>query len=487
MRKPVKFLLPCLLTCLAVTQAFSPPAAGETVIKALYRTDADYSDYTWWSPGVGYPRIICLQHSFLGQNNVLLATCEESNPAVEPGYPILRSLDQGKTWQRLSVVHDKTPGYCALWQPTLFELPRDFGPWKAGTILLAGASVDPAHTQRSAISLYASTDGGVTWNDRPAVLAKGGGPGTGVWEPFLVLLDDGTLVCYYSDETESEAHSQKLVYQTSADGITWSDPVDITDFRRQRDRPGMPVVTRLGDGTYFMTYEMVGRPGNIVTYRTSADGLDWGDPASIGTSVESTDFKMLGSAPYCNWTPAGSDKGTLIVSGTFMAQGSSSTGTDYFLSHDYGKTWTTIPHIIPYEGTHIDHSGYSNSMVFSADGKVLYALNNPPDPNIDNIRCKIVFALAELVPGAASLPENMPSFTDPDFSGTVIGASSAAPASGGSGPASLETELSSAVSSGSGTGGGRAAAIEWAAAAAAVLAAGFLAASVAFFMKKRKA
>jgi sugar lactone lactonase YvrE len=58
-----------------------------------------------------------------------------------------------------------------------------------------------------------------------------------------------------------------------------------------------------------------------------------------------------------------------------MRKGKSKTGTDYFISYDNGKTWETVPHIIPYTTT--DHVGYSNSFAFSTDGKTMYAINNP--------------------------------------------------------------------------------------------------------------
>ena len=77
--------------------------------------------------------------------------------------------------------------------------------------------------------------------------------------------------------------------------------------------------------------------------------------------------KALGAAPYCAWTPVGGEYGTLIVSGTHMRKGKSKTGSDYFISYDNGKTWETVPHIIPY--TSDDHVGYSNSFAFSKDGK----------------------------------------------------------------------------------------------------------------------
>lgn len=389
------------------------PASAEISLKAEYLTDIAYSGDNWWGCGIGYPRVIVLQHSKQGQNNVLLATSEEATSGLEdylPGYPIYRSTDQGKTWVEICFVQDSLALLQSEWQPTLFELPAQLGNYPAGTIFLGACSIDSGHAKQSAIRLYASTDGGETFA-KAVTIAVGGDLDNGVWEPYFVQLDDGTLVCYYSDSTEMEDHSQKIVYKTSKDGVTWSDPVDVIASAKQSDRPGMPVVARLGDGSYFMTYEMVNNEeenGNPVMYRTSKDGLNWGDPEWLGVEIISVDGEAMGSAPYCAWTPIGGDDGTIIVSGTFMRKGSSSTGTDYFLSTDKGKTWTTVPHVIPYS-TRLDHGGYSNAMAFTADGKVMYAINNPMDPN-DKAHGKLVCAMVEWVEGAASLAENTPTF-----------------------------------------------------------------------------
>ena len=59
-------------------------------------------------------------------------------------------------------------------------------------------------------------------------------------------------------------------------------------------------------------------------------------------------------------------------------------------------------------------------MALSADGKLLFVLNNPPDPNGvtpdegRDPRARIEFALVELEAGAAALPENTATFKEPD-------------------------------------------------------------------------
>lgn len=402
-----------LLTINASAASYSP------LYSAVVRDDIPAN---WWGTGIGYPRILQIQHSSRGDNNVLLATFEEAKAGLgpgKPGYPIYRSEDLGKTWSYVTTVYDpvNTSAQQAEWQPFLYELPKDLGMLKKGTILLVGCSIDAAHSVASCLQLYASTDGGRSFTFL-STIATGGGTESGVWEPFLLMID-GELICYYSDSTEYTEHSQKLVYRTSSDGITWSSTVDMIAANDPNDRPGMAVVTQLGDGRYFMVYEWVNNVtggGNPICCKYSENGKDWGDITSKGTIIASTNGETLGSAPYCIWSPQGGRKGTLFVCGTFMRTGSSTTGTDYFVSYDYGVTWTTVDHPIPYEGGY-SHVGYSSPMALSADGKLLFALNNPIDPNGktptsgQSARSCIKFAVVELVKGAASLAENQPGYT----------------------------------------------------------------------------
>lgn len=362
-------------------------------LKRLFTADISPGNADYWESGVEYTRIIELNHSSAGENGTLLVTFEELNGGiVDPtGFPVYVSRDKGANWERCGFVTD--PGtMSAQWNPQLFELPCPLGDLPAGTVLLAGVSLG---SSRTAIVLYQSQDTGRTFTKLSTVAVGGPTGGKGIYEPFLVMLHDGTLVCHYSDETDSAAHSQKLSYRTTRDGKTWSEPVETVASPRQTDRPGMSVVTQLGDGRYFMVYEVVGREGMPIYCRTSADGLDWGDPADIGQLIESVDGKRLGSAPFCAWSPQGGKQGTLIVSGTFMGAGRSHTGegSDYFISHDYGGSFDTVAHPIPY--TNQKKFGYSNGFAFSSSGEYLFAVNNPGG-DLKSDHSKITFALISL-------------------------------------------------------------------------------------------
>ncbi len=332
------------------------------------------SEPDWWGCGVQYGRLLVLD------DGTILATHCELNAGLEeykPRYPIYKSTDNGNNWEIITYVTDTLTGANSEWNPYLFELEKDCGKYKKGAIILVGCSIDPEHKKESYIRLYFSTDGGCTF-EQGVVVASGGGLEEGVWEPFLLQLDDGRIVCYYSDDSDPQ-YSQKIVYKTSSDLENWSESAEVVATKFFEERPGMPVVTRLGDGRYFMVYEVVdknGVSGNPVYARYSSDGLDWGDPEFIGYEIINFNgTKALGSAPFCAWSPVGGENGTLIVSGTFMRKGKSNTGTDLFISNDNGDNWVTIQHVIPYIAE--NNVGYSNSIAFSKDGKYLYAINNP--------------------------------------------------------------------------------------------------------------
>jgi hypothetical protein len=244
------------------------------------------------------------------------------------------------------------------WQPELFELPRAMGGFPAGTILAAGDSV-PADRGGSKIDLYASTDRGQTWTFVTNIATGGEAHAengyTPVWEPFF-LVSGNKLIVYYSDQRDPD-HGQKIVHQVSTDVRNWGPVVDDVAAPAYSDRPGMPVVTRLPNGNYVMTYEHGGAPeGNFaVYYKVSSDPEAFG--TATGRVLRSTDGNVPTSAPFVTWLPTGGPNGTLVVT-------AHSTG-DLFLNTQNGASnaWTRIQsNVAP---------GYSRGLLPLADGHSL--------------------------------------------------------------------------------------------------------------------
>ncbi|MFE3415395.1 RICIN domain-containing protein [Streptomyces mirabilis] len=274
----------------------------------------------------------------------LVASFEKSTVVAATGsadrqtLPVYKSDDHGTTWQPLSEV--KAPAYLSSdpqyakytsnWtNPYLYTLPQDVGNLKQGTLLLASVvsgddqyyrehkAADPNWTPSNdgdrgdlAIALYSSTDEGASWKV-VNVIATGGWQGGSagaigqniaaanthqqvdpVWEPYLMVYQ-GQLVCYYSDEndytgfnattgvptldpantTATDSHGQILAHRTwDGRSAQWSVPVvDIAGLTQSvgggrtqigGGRPGMANVVRTADGKWLLTFEYWGGGAN---------------------------------------------------------------------------------------------------------------------------------------------------------------------------------------------------------------------------------
>ncbi|KAI8809306.1 Sialidase [Cladochytrium replicatum] len=280
----------------------------------------------------------------------LLMTWENYSPG--PGlvaFPIYRSLDHGFTWSKLSTVADQVNGWGLRYQPHLYELPRAFAGYPAGTILLAGNSI-PTDLSLTKLDIYASIDKGVTWTFVSSVASGGRAvPDNGqtpVWEPFLYLHESSdTLICYYSDQRDSK-YGQKIVHQVSKDLVKWGPVVDDFASPIYSDRPGMPTIALLPNGKYIMTYEHGGAPevvvliwisqGNFaIFFKIAADPFSFG--SANATVLRLNDNTVPTSSPYVIWTPVGGSTGA----GTIVVSAYSS--SDLFLNQNLGAgPWTRL-------------------------------------------------------------------------------------------------------------------------------------------------
>jgi Neuraminidase (sialidase) len=139
-----------------------------------------------------------------------------------------------------------------------------------------------AHT----IKIYRSLDKGHTWS----LLSTPVTGSTGVWEAEFAIDSSGRLVMYYSsEEYKGSGYNQLIAHRISTDGgVTWSgDTIDVGVSDGNVQRPGMPLVVRLPNGSYVMTYEVCGASNCEAFIRTSANGVSWGKASNMGTRIES--------------------------------------------------------------------------------------------------------------------------------------------------------------------------------------------------------
>ncbi len=323
-----------------------------------------------------YPTIIKLSHQKNESDNGKILVAFENWGST---YPVYRSDDDGESWNYLCNVKDNlNQGYWNEWMPFLYELPADMGSFEKGTIILAATSIlgSGDNVSASTITLYSSTDLGKTFNAFCNV-DEAGGIDWGVWEPYFIYEEEtGRLFCFYSDDSDPE-HSQKLVYKYTTDLVNWSGKYECVACEDSSLRPGMPSIVKLGNGEYYLVYEMVGISGNPIYYKKTKSLDDWGDVSDYGKPVKALG-KTFGSSPYVAWTPVGGECGTLVVVGKHPVKGNSKTGADMFLSFDYGKTYIPVDNPIPYSLDPYERCSYSPAMLFSEDGTTLYYVNNPP-------------------------------------------------------------------------------------------------------------
>ncbi|MFI5709220.1 sialidase family protein [Kribbella sp. NPDC051620] len=307
---------------------------------------------------ISYARAVRLSTSQAGRSRTLLATFQG---ATDPGFPIYRSDDDGRTWAKQSNVPDASTASGAYRQPFLYELPRAFAGLPQGALLFA-CNWQGNRTSTN-IQLYASTDGGLTWKFLSTV-AQGGPPdttngATPVWEPFLLLHKD-KLICYYSDQRDPK-FGQKLAHQTSTDLRTWGPVVDDATGTTYDQRPGMTTVARLRGNLWIMTYEF-GTPDDPdnpdqanysyhVHYRIATD------PESFRFSADTPLLDQNGEAPngapVVSWSDSGGRNGTIVVT--------DNDHQDFFVNRDLGSpgAWRRLSSPMP--------AGYSRFTI-SLDG-----------------------------------------------------------------------------------------------------------------------
>lgn len=279
------------------------------------------------SPGALYAR------AMQASDGSMYATFEQYSSGT-PVFPIYKSTNNGQTFTQVGSVNDTQHGYGMRYQPFLYELPQAIGNMPEGTLLCAGNCI-PNDLSTTEIDLYKSTDSGVSWT-YVSTIATGGradpnGQNDPVWEPFL-LVANNKLICYYSDETDS-AHNQKIVHKTTTNGTAWSSLVEDVALEDSSLRPGMPVVAKLQNNNYIMTYEIVGESGNPCKYKISSN------PESFSPSNEGTQFGSGGS-PYCAVMPNGRLVAGTYGTGNVYVNNNNGTGSWYYVSSKLGAAYS---------------------------------------------------------------------------------------------------------------------------------------------------
>jgi hypothetical protein len=187
---------------------------------------------------------------------------------------IKRSFDRMRTWQQVSeIIEDGRD----LDNPSLCVLPN-------GVVEIAIRSVIMG--QSYWIETYRSGDSGnsfqyqsqVDWDHHIS----------GVFEPYLYLLPNGSLACFYTNDThvqDTPSYSQVLSEKISGDGgDTWG-PEIFAIAQPGAARPGEATIIPLPGDQLALFFEMCGSENCIGHVSYSTDGVNW---AGIGPVIPET-------------------------------------------------------------------------------------------------------------------------------------------------------------------------------------------------------
>lgn len=344
--------------------------------------------------GTTYAKNIVLKNSGSANGTQLVTFDQLVLVGGKQVYPIYRSTNDGTSWTHVTDVVPSTtfPTLTRTAQPFLFEVSQTTGTLTAGTILLAGM-IMPEDRSSSRLVVYKSTDQGSNWSFLSTI--DTGGPAvydpsptsttTTVWEPSLAIDGQGGLVAYFSDERQkANGVLQAVSYRRSTDGgQTWGSLVNVSAPNNQSDRPGMITVTKLPDGRYLATFEVVNRPSQTkntapVYFKTSPDGLTWSPTTSIGTPITLANGRGIGSSPYVKWVPTGGPKGMVVVASKWSldATGTIDGGQNFYVNYNLGEgPWERLPMAVTFDGPDAEggtFSGFAQSIDYSVDGRTLY-------------------------------------------------------------------------------------------------------------------
>jgi hypothetical protein len=330
--------------------------------------------------GQAYATVVVLEHQpNPADNGRILLAFEASG---WDGIPIYESTDDGSSWRFVANAQDSVgvdTSRCNMhWQPHLTEMPRTEHGIEAGTVLLSASTVcqrppPERGNEGMYLRLFTSNDFGRSW-DYVSTYAEASGENP-IWEPNLQILDDGTFVEFYSDEThKAEGYNQLLGHEVSHDGgKTWGPLILDTAMKGGVERPGMVIIDRLPDGRYVYNFEDVAGPVSGQVYlKFSDDGLDWGDPEDRGTPVESMSGQYANGTPNVFWFPINGPKGVLAVTSRRKnGPAADNAGNTLFWNSNLGVgPWWTAP--TPVQKIGSGRAGWTQALILQSDGRLLH-------------------------------------------------------------------------------------------------------------------
>jgi hypothetical protein len=331
----------------------------------------------------GYTRMISTDPEGPNRGDLFL-TWDAGTP---DGFPVHRSPgvgDQaGRDWELAGYATGGIGAGGFRMQPSLYELPADFGGLPKGTILLAGQATS-LDEQSSNLVIFASNDRGTTW--RPVGHVDTGGPivydpspnstTTTIWEPELELIGD-ELMCFYSDERYKDDNIlQAIVHRSSPDLLNWGERVIDFGVPDRKTRPGMFVAAKnVGGDLAVGVMEIVGQPRVPINVLFSTNPSSWTPSDQIGERLVAIDGTWLSGTPNLTWTrlPGATDS-VIFVTGRFAYDADNRQVDRAIVNTHSGRgAWTSIDLPLPTGGDPESSVlvGYSQTLLLTRDGRWL--------------------------------------------------------------------------------------------------------------------
>ncbi|KAH8900920.1 hypothetical protein GQ53DRAFT_632773 [Thozetella sp. PMI_491] len=272
------FLL-SLSVCTAFFTQTAVAAPHEAVVKRAVSRDGE--------PGLigggTYPRTAWLHDGSL-------LSCRTSFQSGTTILDVARSVNGGWDWTQVGSVTNAPTATRDLDNCFLHQIP-------SGRILAAFRNHDRQTTTGPytyyRITVCYSDDNGATWHYLSQA-AVSGTPNLGIWEPFMMDAQDGSLMLFYSRETNTNGSDQDSIMVRSSDGgAIWTSDQTITGGDRTA-RDGMLGVVRTGGSNLLAVFESLNPDTGITSVTSSDDGKTWGNRRTVFRSTVSGAFN---SAP----------------------------------------------------------------------------------------------------------------------------------------------------------------------------------------------
>ena len=220
-----------------------------------------------------------------------------------PSGEVLCAFDTNAGGGPTRIAVARRPAGSCLWQPlaTVASTPNTLA--NGFLVLLDDGSILCAYREVASeeywIRVSRSTDGGATWQLRGTVHQNG----RGLWEPWILVLPGGRVLCAYATEEYAVSPDQAIEIRSSDDGgQSWIDPVIAVKLPGSRD--GVPALARLHDGSLLCFFE----------------ATDLANPFAIRVST-STDGGQTWSGRRLVYAPANPAKRAAAPTATLLSDG----------------------------------------------------------------------------------------------------------------------------------------------------------------------